>query len=59
MEISMTEEQREFVAKYQKIYNRLEDLDGRMKEIQAEARALVQELETLREEERTKFKTEE
>jgi len=59
MEISMTEEQHEFVAKYQKIYNRLEDLDSRMKEMQAEAKALIQELETLREEERTKFKTEE
>lgn len=55
----MTEEQHAFVAKYQKIYNRLEDLDSRMKEIQAEAKALVQELETLREEERIKFKTEE
>lgn len=55
----MTEEQHEFVVKYQKIYNRLEDLDIRMEEIQAEAKALVQELETLREEERIKFKTEE
>ena len=59
MEISMNKEQHEFVLKYQKIYDRLAHLEGRMQELQAESQALIEELETLREEERTKFKTEE
>jgi cell division protein FtsB len=59
MEISMNKEQHEFVLKYQKIYDRLAQLEGRMQELQAESQALIEELETLREEERTKFKTEE
>lgn len=59
MEISMNKEQHEFVLKYQKIYDRLAHLESRMQELQAESQALIEELETLREEERTKFKTEE
>lgn len=59
MEISMNKEQHEFVLKYQKIYDRLAHLESRMQELQAESQALIDELETLREEERTKFKTEE
>jgi len=59
MEISMNKEQHEFVLKYQKIYDRLAQLEVRMQELQAESQALIEELETLREEERTKFKTEE
>jgi hypothetical protein len=59
MEISMSQEQHEFVLKYQKIYDRLALLESKMQEIQLESQALLNELETLREEERTKFKTEE
>lgn len=59
MEISMSAEQHEFVLKYQKIYDRLNILENKMQEIQAESKALLNELETLREEERKKFKTEE
>ena len=59
MEIKMNKEQHEFVLKYQKIYERLAHLESRMQELQAESQALIEELETLREDERTKFKTEE
>jgi hypothetical protein len=55
----MTEEQHEFVAKYQSIYDRLAQLESRMLELKAESKSLIDELETLREEERKKFKTEE
>lgn len=55
----MNAEQHEFVLKYQKIYDRLSKLEIMMHEIQAESQSLIEELETLREEERTKFKTEE
>ena len=55
----MNKEQHEFVLKYQKIYDRLAHLESRMQELQVESQALIEELETLREEERTKFKTEE
>ena len=59
MEISLTPEQAEFIEKYQKIYARLDTLDKKMREIQTETAELLEELETLREEERKKFKTEE
>lgn len=59
MDINMTEEQHEFVAKYQSIYDRLAQLESRMLELKAESKSLIDELETLREEERKKFKTEE
>jgi len=59
MEISMNEEQYEFVLKYQNIYDRLNALEDKMQELQEESEALLNELETLREEERKKFKLEE
>ena len=59
MEISLTPEQAEFIEKYQKIYARLDTLDKKMRDIQTETAELLEELETLREEERKKFKTEE
>jgi len=59
MEINMNREQRGFIKKYQTIYNRIEGLEEEMQKIQAEITTLLKELETLREEERKKFKTKE
>lgn len=58
MKINMSEEQHKFVARYQQIYDRLSHLEARMKEMELESKALIEELETLREEERKKYKTE-
>lgn len=54
----MSEEQHQFVAKYQQIYDRLSHLERRMEEMELESKALIEELETLREKERKKYKTE-
>ena len=56
MEIKMNKEQHEFVLKYQKIYDRIAHIESRIQELQAESHALIKELETLREEERTNLK---
>lgn len=58
MEISLTPEQAEFVQKYQQIYDRLSVLDEKMRSIQQETKELLEELETLREDERKKFNIE-
>lgn len=58
MEISLTPEQAEFVQKYQQIYDRLSVLDEKMLSIQQETKELLEELETLREDERKKFNIE-
>lgn len=54
----MTEEQHEFVVKYQNIYDRMSQLDDQMTELKVEIEVLVKELEDLRKEELKKFKTE-
>lgn len=58
MEISLTPEQADFVMKYQQIYDRLSVLDEKMRSIQQETKELLEELETLREDERKKFNIE-
>lgn len=48
MDLNLTPEQAEHVAKYQQLYTKLSDLEFRMIELQHEAKSILEELEGLR-----------
>ena len=58
MEIDLTEEQWDYVAKYKKIHDRLVQIEGSIQALSDEAQVLVVELNQLREQENKLFNKE-
>lgn len=55
MEVNLTKEQKEYVEAYNKILNRLTDIQSRIQKLEDEAAEVLQELNQLRESEREEF----
>ena len=55
MEVNLTKEQKEYVEAYNKILNRLTDIQSKIKALEEEAAEVLQELNDLRASEREQF----
>lgn len=55
MEVNLTEKQKEYVEAYNKILNRLNDIQSRIKALEEEAAEVLEELNDLRANERSEF----
>lgn len=55
MEVNLTKEQKEYVEAYNKILNRLTDIQSKISALEEEAAEVLQELNDLRASEREEF----
>lgn len=55
MEVNLTKEQKEYVEAYNKILNRLTDIQSKINALEEEAAEVLQELNDLRASEREEF----
>ena len=58
MEANLTKEQAEYVQRYQSLYNQLSDIEHQIQELGSRANKIIEELNSMREEEHKLFEKE-